>query len=154
MGLKLLSDILSVVQTLLEGYQKIEGDGGGGGGGDTSKKKPSGSVIDDLVNLLPTTTTTTTEDPFNNNGGDDNPTKMAWIGFLLFLAFDLLICCCVLCALGLGVAAFVCYFRRNGSPLTDRRERRAKGGRVIKEGDSGSSGESGDRGGEERGSKA
>lgn len=150
MGFKLLSDILSVVQTLLEGYQKIEGDGGG----DTSKKKPSGSVIDDLVNLLPTTTTTTTEDPFINGGdGNDNPTKMAWIGFLLFLAFDLLICCCVLCALGLGVAAFVCYFRRNGSPLTDRRERRAKGGRVIKEGDSGSSGESG-RDEEKVGSKA
>lgn len=149
MGFKLLTDILSVVQTLLEGYQKIEGDGG-----DTSKKKPSGSVIDDLVNMLTTTTTTTTEDPFNGNG-NDNPTKMAWIGFLIFLAFDLLICCCVLCALGLGVAAFVCYFRRNGSPLTDRRERRAKGGRVIKEGDSGSSGESGDRGGEEVvGSKA
>ena len=153
MGFKLLSDILSVVQTLLEGYQKIEGDGGGnGGGGDTSKKNPSGSVIDDLVNLLTTTTTTTTEDPFNGNG-NDSPTKMAWIGFLIFLAFDLLICCCVLCALGLGVAAFVCYIRRNGSPLTDRRERRAKGGRVIKEGDSGSSGgESG--GGEEVGSKA
>lgn len=150
MGLKLLSDILSVVQTLLEGYQKIEGDGGGGG--DTSKKKPSGSVIDDLVNMLTTTTTTTTEDPFNGNG-NDNPTKMAWIGFLIFLAFDLLICCCVLCALGLGVAAFVCYFRRNGSPLTDRRERRAKGGRVIKEGDSGSSGESG-RDEEKVGSKA